>query len=49
MPGQKDGHKDRKTDRPYFIGPFRVLPRVQKVLEAKQIRIEKIEEPNQRE
>ena len=25
MPGQKDGWKDR-TDRSYFIGPFRLLP-----------------------
>ena len=34
MPGQMEGRKDRRmegrTDRPYFIGPFRLLPRVQK-------------------
>ena len=31
--GWKDGRKDRQkggmTDRPYFIGPFPLLPRVQ--------------------
>ena len=26
MPEQKDGWKDRRTDIPYFIGPFRLLP-----------------------
>ena len=25
-----DGRTDRRTDRPYFIGPFRLLPGVQK-------------------
>ena len=28
MEGQKDGRraKDRRTNRPYFIGPFQLLP-----------------------
>ena len=34
MPGQKE----RKTDRPYFIGPFRLLPGVQKLTDMKTYR-----------
>ena len=30
MEGQKDRWTDRKTDRPYFIVPFRLPPGVQK-------------------
>ena len=30
MPGQKDRRRDGRTDRPYFIGPFRLPPGVQK-------------------
>ena len=26
---QKDGWKDRMMDRPYFIGPFQLLPGIQ--------------------
>ena len=29
---RKDGWNDRGTDRPYFIGPFRLPPRVQQYL-----------------
>ena len=29
--GRMEGWKDRKTDRPYFIGPFWLIPGVQKV------------------
>ena len=29
------GQKDRRTDRPYFIGSFRLPPGVQKSLKAK--------------
>ena len=29
--GRKEGWKDRRTDRPYFIGPFWLLPGVQKL------------------
>ena len=28
--GQKDRWKDGRMDRPYFIGPFQLLPEVQK-------------------
>ena len=28
--GGMEGQKDGKTDRPYFIGPFQLLPGVQK-------------------
>ena len=35
MPGQKDWWKDGRTDRPYFIGPFRLPPRVQKLTDMK--------------
>ena len=27
--GQKEGGKEGRMDRPYFIGPFRLLPGVQ--------------------
>ena len=30
MHGQKDGRKDGRTDRPYFIGPFQLPAGVQK-------------------
>ena len=29
----KDGQKDRRTDRPYFTGPFQLPPRAQKNFE----------------
>ena len=29
--GWMEGWKDRRMDRPYFIGPFRLLPGVQKL------------------
>ena len=35
MPGQKDGWKGGRTDRPYFIGPLRLLPGVQKLTDMK--------------
>ena len=28
--GRMEGWKDRRTDRPYFIGPFQLTPGVQK-------------------
>ena len=34
MPGQKDG----RIDRPYFIGPFQLLPGVQKLTNMKTYR-----------
>ena len=34
MPGQKDG----RSDRPYFIGPFRLLPGDQKLIDMKTYR-----------
>ena len=34
MPGQKDG----RSDRPYFIGPFWLLPKVQKLTDMKTYR-----------
>ena len=38
MPGQKDGWKDGRTDRPYFKGPFRLLPGLQKLTDMKTYR-----------
>ena len=38
MPGQKDGWKGGRTDRPYFIGPLRLLPGVQKLTDMKTCR-----------
>ena len=32
------GHKGGRTDRPYYIGPFRLLPRVQKLTDMKTYR-----------
>ena len=26
MPGQRDGRKDRRADKSYFIGSFQLLP-----------------------
>ena len=34
MPGQKDG----RMDRPYFIGPFQLLPGIQKLTNMKTYR-----------
>ena len=28
--GRTEGQKDRRVNRPYFIGPFQLLPGVQK-------------------
>ena len=25
MPGQRDGRKDRRADKPYFVGSFQLL------------------------
>ena len=38
MPGQKDRWKDGRANRPYFIGPFRLLPGVQKLTNMKTYR-----------
>ena len=38
MPGQKDGWKDGRTNRPYFIGSFRLLLGVQKLTDMKTYR-----------
>ena len=38
MEGRKDRRMDGRTDRPYFIGPFRLLPRVQKDRDKKYIK-----------
>ena len=35
MPGQKDWWKDGRTSRPYFIGPFRLPLRFQKLTDMK--------------
>ena len=35
IPGQKDGWKDGRTDRPCFIRPFRLPPGVQKLTDMK--------------
>ena len=35
MPGQMAWWKDGRTDRPYFIGPFPLPPRVQKLTDMK--------------
>ena len=38
MPGQKDGWKDGRMDRPYFIRPFRLPSAVQKLIDMKTYR-----------
>ena len=38
MPGQEDRWKDGRANRPYFIGPFRLLPGVQKLTNMKTYR-----------
>ena len=38
MPGQKDGWKDGRRNRPYFIGSFRLLLGVQKLTDMKTYR-----------
>ena len=38
IPGQRDDWRDRRTDRSYFIKPFRLLPGVQKLNDMKTYR-----------
>ena len=39
--GRMEGRKDRSTDRPYFTGPFRLPPGVQKSLLLSKIEFPK--------